>query len=259
MTDHPVLLPTSKGPVGGVVSEPEGTARAALILLQGGGPPVRCGINALWTRIARNLASEGVVVLRFDFACEGDSAMIGVDAPREPAWKSAVNLPITREVSAWFRERAGMEILLAGSCYGARLALELAAEDRRVEGVFLITPYLAGVRRKGGKPSAPNEALADLPRVSESHSDRLGALAVDSSRGIIERGRPLWILTGEADGPHSLELRERVGEIGGRSVEVEVAPGMALHPGADPAAQELIAQRLVERIVAELSEPAAGL
>lgn len=256
MTDHPVLIPTSKGPVGGMVSEPDGAPRAALLFFQGGGPPARCGVNAVWTRIAHQLAGLEIVVLRFDFACEADSTMVGMDTSRGPAWRSAVDLPITREVSAWFIERTGMEIIVAGSCYGARLGLELAAEEARVNGVFLTAPYLAGVRhgtaRRNG--AAPAVAVAVDPTASQDAGDRLGAVAVDSSRAILARGAPLWILIGEKDKPHAIELEERIRESGGPAPEVEIAAAVALHPGTDGAAQEVISTRLVDRVAKELRE-----
>lgn len=251
MTDHPILIPTARGPVGAIVSEPDAGPSAALVLLQGGGPPARCGVNAIWTRIARELAERGVLVLRFDFACEAESAMVGADVPRGPAWRSAVDLPVGREVIAWFRERAGIELLLAGSCYGARMALELGAEDPRVEGVFVTAPYLAGVRQRGMARNGNGDggAAAELPNPPQSEHDRLSAVAVDSAREIVARGRPLWILIGEQDDQSALELESRLRGAATGLLEVEVAPGVALHPGTDPAAQELTRSRLVDRIV----------
>ncbi len=260
-TDHPILIPTSKGPVGGIVSEPGATPRAALILFQGGGPPARCGVNAIWTRIAHELAELGVVVLRFDFGREAESMMVGTEAGQGPAWRSALDMPITREVSAWFRERAGLEIMVAGSCYGARLAIELAAEDRRVGAAFLITPYLAGVRRPKGGPdqvAAPQVAVAVRPDLQQGTHDPLSAVTVDAAKAIVERECPLWILIGEQDGRQALELEGRIGDPAGRFLTVEVAPGVALHPGTDPPAQEVIASRLLERISRELGEAEPG-
>lgn len=257
MTDHPILIPTSKGPVGGIVSEPEGAPHGAVVLLSGGGPPARCGINAIWTRIAQRLAALGVVVLRFDFATEADSAMVGADVPREPAWRSGVDLPITRQVSAWFRERAGMQIVLAGSCYGARLALEAAAEDPEVEGVFLVAPYLAGVRRKRARPNMDDpaeRARTELPNPPQTQNDRLSAVAVDSSRAILARGCPLWMLIGEKDDPRVQQLESRLAAEGGPTPEVEIATGLRLHPNNDPRAQKRIAEGIVGRVARSLRE-----
>ena len=259
MTEHPILIPTSKGPVGGVVGEPESEPRAAVVLFQGGGPAARCGVNAIWTRIGRRLVAAGALVLRFDFGREGDSTMAGLGQPRGPAWRSAMDLPITREVSAWFRERADMGLLVAGSCYGARLALEVAAEDDGIEGVFLATPYLAGVRRRRATPqadAATRAALEELPNPPQNQNDSLGAVAIDSSLAILSRGRPLWMLIGEKDPSHALELRERLAGAEGGELELEVAPGIALHPGADPTAQSEIADRIVARVQAALREHA---
>jgi len=73
VTDHAVLIPTSEGPVGGIVSEPRGEPRAGLVLLPGYGRPARSGINSFWSRIARDLAARGAAVLRVDYSREGET------------------------------------------------------------------------------------------------------------------------------------------------------------------------------------------
>lgn len=257
MTDHPLLIPTSKGPVGAIVSEPAGEPEAALILFHGGGPPARCGVNAVWTRIARQIAALGVVVLRFDFAREAESTLVGQGSPTGPAWRSRIDLPVTREIASWFAERAGMEILVAGSCYGARLGMEVAAEDPRIEATFLIAPYLAGIRRGKSKVTSRAEvpvALAVRHEQAETGGDRLGAVAVDAARAILSRGDRLWFLIGEQDPPHALQLREQILACGGPPPEVEVAPGLALHPGIEPVAQQAIANGILARVARELRE-----
>jgi predicted alpha/beta-hydrolase family hydrolase len=256
VSDHPIIVPTAKGPVGAIVTEPGGEPRGGLVLFQGGGPPARCGVNAIWTRIAHDLAALGLLVLRFDFACEAESTMVGMDASQQPGWRSALDMPVTREVSAWFRERAGLEeLMVAGSCYGARLALELAAEDRTVKGTFLVTPYLAGVRRarRGGSgAAAPQMAVAVRPDLQQGVRDPLSAVTVDAAKAIAERQCPFWMLIGEHDGEQALELESKIGSEAGGGLTVEVAPGIALHPGTDAPAQKVIASRLRKRIAQQL-------
>jgi pimeloyl-ACP methyl ester carboxylesterase len=195
-------------------------------------------------------------VLRFDFASEAESVVVGMGARQEPGWRSTLDVPITNEVSAWYRERGGQEkVMVAGSCYGARLAMELAARDRNVDGAFLVTPYLAGVRRpkKGDPgPAAPRVAVAVRPDLQQGIHDPASAVTVDAAKTIVEQGCPLWILIGENDGRQALDLESRLGGGAGGCLAVEVAPGIALHPGTDAPAQEVIASRLRARISQQL-------
>ena len=55
MSDHPVFVPTSSGPVGGIVTEPDGRLRAAAVILEGVGGR-RFGVNRVLTRTAWALA-----------------------------------------------------------------------------------------------------------------------------------------------------------------------------------------------------------
>jgi dienelactone hydrolase len=269
MTDHAAILSTAAGPVGAIVSEPDGPPRAALVLLQGGGPPCRAGVNAGWARLARDFAERGVAVLRFDFACEGDSTVAGQEVEREVGWRRNTDLAILRELAPWFRDRVGVdELLLAGSCHGGRIALDFASEDRHVVASFLIVPYLWNVP-PNLRPDKQMMKQKSLPRASELYDrgssdvqDQRAAAGeveavldkspleesfVESCRGALESG-PVWILIGEGDSQKPVELKQRLGAEG-EGLEVEVVPEMIVHPVTHPEVQELVAKRLTERVV----------
>lgn len=268
MTDHAAIVPTAVGPVGAIVSEPEGVPREALILLQGGGAPCRAGVNGNWARLARELAERGIAVLRFDFIAEGDSSMVGEDVLREPGWRQDTNLAILRELAPWFLERTGVaDLLLAGSCHGARVALEFAAEDASVKGSFLIVPYLWNLP-PNMRPEKQATKQSSLPRASElfefgssdvqaqreadgevealTDNHPLGENIVRSCRAALKRGR-VWMLIGEGDSQKPVELKERLGS-DGEGLEVEVVPGMIVHPVTHPEVQEVVADWLLDRL-----------
>src|SRR5205823_3473454 len=67
VSEHAVLIPTSAGPVGAIVTEPRGASRLGVVLFPGGGDAGRSGINASWARAARAIADRGLTVLRFDY------------------------------------------------------------------------------------------------------------------------------------------------------------------------------------------------
>jgi dienelactone hydrolase len=272
MTDHAAIVPTSAGPVGAIVSEPEGEPRGALALLQGGGAPCRAGINAHWTRLARDLAELGVAVLRFDFAGEGESTMVGERVPREIGWRRNTDLELLREIVPWFRERAGVEeLLVAGSCHGARVGLDLAAEDPRVRGVFAVVPYLWNTppQLRSDKQAMRQKSL---PRASELFDSGSSEVAVqrtlageveaeldespleecfvDNCRAALAHGR-VWMLIGEGDSQKPVELKERLdGEATG--LDVEVVPETIVHPVTHPEVQELVTARITEKVLAAL-------
>ena len=252
MTDRVLLVPTSLGPVAAIVSEPAGPPRGTLILMQGDGPPGRSGVNSVWTRFARELAELGLLVLRFEYADEGDGTMIRGDILPEPGHKKEVDLVILREVAAWLRERAGVEdLLLAGDCHGGRLAIDLGGEDPHVVGAFVSVPY---VRRDWVELNVRRTSVGRLRRILrridpfDFHQDVLAALPVMLAKG------PVWILTGDQDGDEALQLQRLCRSRGGPRIEVDVVAGMAVHPASSPEAQHEVTRRMLRRIARHLDE-----
>jgi len=273
MRDRAAIVPTAAGPVGAIVSEPENPARGGIVLLQGGGAPCRAGVNAHWSRLGRDLAERDFAVLRFDFTAEGESTLVGEELEREVGWRHNNDLAILRELAPWFRELSGVvDLLLAGSCHGARLALDLAAEDPHIGGAFLVVPYLWNTPPylRADKQAMRQKSL---PRASELFDRGSSAVAtqretvgeveaaldespleqsfVDSCRAALAHC-PVWILIGEGDSQKPVELKERLGTDGER-LQVEVVPGTIIHPVTHPEIQELVSARLMERLACTLS------
>ncbi|HET8862736.1 MAG TPA: hypothetical protein VFM94_05760 [Solirubrobacterales bacterium] len=256
MRDHAVLVPTSRGGVSAIVTQPGAVQRGALVLLQGAGPPARSGVNALWTRVAHELAGIGLVVIRFDFACEGDNPGVGRDVPRARAWRRGIDLGLLREIAPWFLQRAGERALsVAGSCHGARVALEFAATEPVANGTFLLVPYL-GDR----EPNLRDDAAEDeIPPLLDERQWGTGPTLTDGAellegfRACLERG-PVWTLVGEEEAAPVRPFAAAL-EGSGRALELEVAPGTAvLHPIANPVQQEIARERLVSRVAKAFAE-----
>jgi dienelactone hydrolase len=242
LTDHPVLIPAAEGAVGGIVSEPEGTAEAALLLLGGHGRPARSGVNSFWARTARRLAAEGVLVLRIDYSREGETLPIG-EGKGGLRWKRDLDLRLSAQAAAWLGERVGgAPFLLAGVCAGARLAIELAGHDpQSIAGVFLIVPYvkdLAAIERR-------LEANGDAD-VEPDDADAIDPFVVESLRRALAHA-PGWALVGERDDPDLRQLQRRLGRTH-HELEVEVVPDAALHLLDQPGLQGEVAARLAARI-----------
>jgi dienelactone hydrolase len=250
MSDHAVLIDTRFGPVGGIVSEPPTIQRGALILLQGLGPPARAGVNANWTVLARDLAELGLVVLRIDLAREGDSTPTAPDVRRDEGWRRSTDLAILREVAPWFLQGAGeRELLLAGSCHGGRVALEFAADEPATRGLFLITPYLwtrEPAKRDEGGPLLEPVAAGGPTLNSEAE-------LTEGFRACLKQG-PVWLFVGEPEVEQVDPFARRLREGGEPSFELEVVPGMPLHPVGHPRQQSLVRQHLGERVAQALAE-----
>jgi pimeloyl-ACP methyl ester carboxylesterase len=209
MTDHPLLLPTSAGVLGAVVSEPEGDPRAAALLFEGY-EGRRFGVNRVWTATGWDLAKLGITTLRVDYPGWGDSAFIPVQQyPTEPM----------RQALAWFRERLPerLPLLLIGACWGARLAAAVAADEPGVAGLALINPY---VRLRPSK-RFPARARRLLDRaMGRSPRARWDRSTEDVMRAAFHRV-PTLAIVAEDDGrtPAMLALAEM---LRGEGVPVEV-------------------------------------
>ena len=156
--EHAVLIPTSAGPVGAVVTEPRVEPRCSLVLLPGGGDAGRSGINASWARAARAIAGRGLTVLRLDYVGTRESGvgyeyyLDDIDEWLAHGRRRYREAKLTRhryldEVIEWFRERTGNGIGLAGSCAGGRDAARLASRQRDIVGVACLVPSLGNVEQ----------------------------------------------------------------------------------------------------------------
>jgi dienelactone hydrolase len=254
LTEHPVLIPTSHGPVGGIVCEPVAPPQAALILLHTGGRSGRSGFSSEWALLSRRLAELGTTVLRYDYCKEGDSSTIAAGDDRvdaEISAKLATDLALLDEVVAWFRQRTrGLDLIVVGICYGGRLGLELAAKLRAVKSTMLVVPFLRPVdednreRWRERMLRVRRGETVDEVDGSANPRERLDPLVVDAFERALASG-PAWVLIGERDADEAVALGRTLGD---RGLEVEVEPGAALYPGNDPGIQELVSDRVAARL-----------
>jgi exosortase A-associated hydrolase 1 len=109
-------------------------ARRGVVLVVGG-PQYRVGSHRQFTLLARELAQQGVPVLRFDYRGMGDSEgemrdFLDVDADLRAAIDAFVaEVPALREVVLW------------GLCDAASAAMVYAPQDARVAGLVLLNPW----------------------------------------------------------------------------------------------------------------------
>jgi hypothetical protein len=123
----------------GVITEPASPpdpARPAVVFLDAG-VLHHVGPNRVHVRLARELAGDGFVCMRFDFSGLGDSR------PRRDAVPFAESVVAeTRQAMDVLAARGARSFLLFGICSGADAALRVALQDPRVVGAALVEPYL---------------------------------------------------------------------------------------------------------------------
>jgi dienelactone hydrolase len=242
LIDHPLLLPTSAGPIGAVLTEPDRSPRAAALLLEGVGGR-RFGVNQMWTKAARAMASLDVMTMRVDYPGRGESWLVTSSPRRQEA--------ILREVARWFRDRtAGADLILIGVCSGARLALCLTAEDPGISGLGLLVPHLRAL--PGSRLGAGARRIRS--RFRQSPSTLMDRRSERAWRAASTRLRP-WVLIGERDlGVDGLSTLAEVTARRGAALELEVVPAIALHRHRSIEAQEETVARLTRwagRLVTE--------
>lgn len=141
MKEKTVLVGESKNLVG-VVTNPlpkfEGQDRPAIILLNSG-LLHRVGPNRVYVKLARKLAEDGFIVLRFDLSGIGDSR---VPNDGQTYDESARVIKDIQDVMNYLSAtRGARKFILMGLCSGGSNAFRAACHDERVVGVNLIEGF----------------------------------------------------------------------------------------------------------------------
>ena len=141
MKEKTVLLGESKNLVG-VVTNPlpefERQNRPAIILLNSG-LLHRVGPNRVYVKLARKLAEDGFIVLRFDLSGIGDSRVPNDGQTYDESTRVIKDI---RGVMDYLSETKGIgKFILMGLCSGGSNAFQAACHDERVIGVNLIEGF----------------------------------------------------------------------------------------------------------------------
>jgi hypothetical protein len=138
MRERALLFGDTKS-LAAVITEPASPPdprRPALVFLDAG-VLHHVGPNRVHVRLARELAHDGFLSMRFDFSGIGDSRP---RADAVPFVDSAV--AEARQAMDVLAARGAGSFLLFGICSGADTAMRTALEDGRVAGAALVEPYL---------------------------------------------------------------------------------------------------------------------
>ena len=194
------------GQLSGVVTEPAGAPRAAVVLVSAGLTP-KFGPFRLYAQLGRRLAAEGVLTLRFDLGGIGDSGQGYAGHPL----KKRTELEIKAALD-FLSERRGLDaVVLGGLCSGAEDSFRYAEHDARVAGLILMDPFgykTAGWRARDLLIRAARRVLWALGLVSIDAPESAGAALIDYAhmdhaeasrilRALIQRKVPMhFVYTG---------------------------------------------------------------
>lgn len=138
--DRPLFIDGANLPMLGVLTVPAADVSPPTIgmVVVNGGAQYRTGAHRLFVKLARNLASHGYAVLRFDLPGQGDS-------PGEPMGFQQAAPYIRAAIDALLKTQPGVrQIVLLGLCDGASACLLYLDEisDPRVTGLVLLNPWV---------------------------------------------------------------------------------------------------------------------
>lgn len=127
----------------GVLHLPDAPAEVAVLIVVGG-PQYRIGSHRQFILLARYLAERGIPVMRFDYRGMGDSE-------GETTFERADD-DIAAAAESLCNAAPGVrKVVLLGLCDGASASLFYAHQDKRVEGLVLLNPW---VRTSAGEAQA---------------------------------------------------------------------------------------------------------
>jgi exosortase A-associated hydrolase 1 len=133
--DHPCRFDCHGDLLYGILSIPEKiTAKGIVIVV--GGPQYRAGSHRQFALLARELAADGVPVMRFDYRGMGDSEGDSRDFDN-------IGDDIRCAIDHFMQAVPGMrEVAIWGLCDAASAALFYACQDPRVTGLALVNPWV---------------------------------------------------------------------------------------------------------------------
>ena len=151
----------------GVVSLPRDTRAATTgVLLLPAGLKYHVGPHRYYVKLARYLAAEGYIVLRFDPLGVGESDGLMQKGPTREIWQSIETGRYVEDVllaAARFRKQYGLAVVAAGGICGAAVTALLAAAtpESGIDGVISINTAVSLSATQGGAAKIIGSSQAD--------------------------------------------------------------------------------------------------
>lgn len=250
MIEQPLLVATTRGPIGAIVGLPDDEPRAAVVFLPGR-EESRAGANQTWVRTTRSLNRNDVATVRADYAGTAESW----DADRTDRVGGSGDLVCA------FREIVGdVPLIGLAACYGLTPLSSLAREHALFSAAAVVTPPVYGRARNWSKASVARPTIRARARQAPRRvafrmrygkaQPRWAPQASRESRDgeaqltDLVAACPTWILTGAEDGCTAplhalLPMLQAVGH-----VELEVVSETALYRTSTPDSQASVREHV---------------
>jgi pimeloyl-ACP methyl ester carboxylesterase len=154
--EFPVFVPWREEHLAAVIAVPEGTPRGLVVLSTGLGAP-RSHRYQVWAKASDELARSGVASIRWEYRGMHDSSgsLIQISTAEVPMEQN-------RTVAEFAQRALGVsKVVGVGNCYGAQVALGMAADQEDCLGAICILPegvepgrLSSALRRAGGRKVA---------------------------------------------------------------------------------------------------------
>ena len=133
--EHPVSFECRGETLVGILHRSAMPSETGIVIVVGG-PQDRIGSHRHFVELARELANNGIPVLRFDVRGMGDSS------GTFPGFE-AIDDDVAAAMDIFIREEPHIKnVILWGLCDGASASIFYAPRDRRVTGLILLNPWI---------------------------------------------------------------------------------------------------------------------
>ncbi len=135
LTEIPLIFSCEENSLCAMAHIPQPSKQCGVLIVVGG-PQYRVGSHRQFLLLARDLASNGFPVLRFDYTGMGDSE-------GEQKTFENIDADLRAAIDAFYQQHFDLKhIVIWGLCDAASAALFYAYQDQRVKGLILLNPWV---------------------------------------------------------------------------------------------------------------------
>lgn len=188
----------------GVLSWPsDPMAQIGFLLLGGseGGPSA----GKTRTLLARRIAGLGFPALRIDYAGTGESSGTMPTAHLDPNSMKRFTAAAT-SAAYWLYGHGVKQIVVAGICFGSRVALTTGPALERLAGLVLMSPPILD---EAGNPERPRQRLVDV-----RSADLVSPNFLEPLEEVLATGTPVLMVYGSRDDAYPVFQRALTGALG---------------------------------------------
>jgi len=162
----------SENHLAGTLTLPSRSQQPVALLLLNAGVIQRMGPHRVNVKIARRVARQGIVTLRFDFPGQGESSSVASTVPFE---RQAV-LDVQAAMDHVQRTTGIQRFAIAGICSGAHHGVTVAQADSRVVGLWMLDGFFYPTVKTGLHRLKRRLSLQSLPELGSWAAAKLAGL-----------------------------------------------------------------------------------